>query len=82
MGRHITPGHEALWAFVRGCVVGMEEVLDNDEQARVLKVCGECLKELEEIKDLGVMEKKDVTALKRLMHMSGHAREEGLRFQT
>jgi len=35
-GREVVPGHEALWTFVRGCAIGMEEVLSEEERARVM----------------------------------------------
>ena len=30
-GREVVPGHEALWTFVRGCAIGMEGVLGEEE---------------------------------------------------
>jgi len=36
MGREVVPGHEALWTFVRGCAIGMEGVLSEEERERVM----------------------------------------------
>ena len=74
MGKEVTPGHEALWAFVRGCVIGMEGILYESDQQRVIKVIRDYVKELEEARGLRAVEKKNLVALKRLSLLSDKAR--------
>ena len=69
MGKDITPGHEALWAFVRGCVIGMENVLNSEEQDIVMRFIGLYVKEMEEAKDIDGSEAKNLDALKRLIRI-------------
>ncbi len=66
MGKKVTPGHEALWAFVRGCVIGMDGVLDERDREMVIKVIRDYVKELEEARELRDAERKSLVALKRL----------------
>jgi hypothetical protein len=66
ISERIAPGHEALWAFVRGCLIGMEGVLDL-EGREVVK--GEVIryeKKLHEENRLTVGMEKDKMALARL----------------
>lgn len=76
MGMEVVPGHEALWAFVRGCVVGMEGVLDLNKREGVVRVVERYVREMEEEEGLGVAEKRNLAALKRLVHMVNTAKVE------
>ena len=66
MGKEVTPGHEALWAFVRSCIIGMEGVLDETGRETVIKVIHEYVEELEGATELRDVERKNLVALKRL----------------
>ena len=74
MGMDVTPGHEALWAFVRSCIIEMEGVLDERDRETVIKVIQEYVKELEEANELRVVERKNLVALKRLSIMTDKAK--------
>jgi len=65
MGREVVPGHEALWAFVRGCAIGMEGVLNEDERERVMTNMAFALRGLQGGGDLPPAEKKNLYHLER-----------------
>jgi protein prenyltransferase alpha subunit repeat containing protein 1 len=68
MGRRVTPGHEAMWAFVRGCAIGMEGVLGGPDRVVVLEMVQEYLVGLEG-KEGNEPEKQDFMTLKRYARM-------------
>jgi hypothetical protein len=68
MGRRVTPGHEAMWAFVRGCAIGMEGVLGGPDRVVVLEMVQEYLVGLEG-KEGNEAEKQDFMTLKRYARM-------------
>lgn len=70
MGKDVTPGHEALWTFVRSCLIGMEGALDKRDRETVIKVIQEYVEELEEARELRDLEKKNLIAMKRLILMT------------
>jgi hypothetical protein len=67
-GRRVTPGHEAMWTFVRGCAIGMEGVLDRKDRMVILEMVREYLVELEG-KAGTEAEKQDFMTLKRYTRM-------------
>jgi hypothetical protein len=68
-GIRVTPGHEAMWAFVRGCAIGMEGVLNKEERRVIIEMVQEYLSELEERKQVREAETKDLATLKRYTRM-------------
>jgi hypothetical protein len=74
MGKDVTPGHEALWTFVKCCVIGMEAVLDERDRETVIKVIQQYVMELEEATELRDLEKKNLISLKRLSLMTDKAK--------
>lgn len=74
MGKDVTPGHEALWAFVKSCVVGMEAVLDERDRETVVKVIQQYVMESEEATELRDLEKKNLISLKRLSFITDKAK--------
>lgn len=68
-GIEMTPGHEAMWAFVRSCVIGTEGVLNEEEGEIILKMISEYLLELEGGKEETEATKKDITTLRRYTRM-------------
>jgi hypothetical protein len=78
VGAEVTPGHESLWAFVRGCIVGMENVLNSEEQETVMKAVQQYEKLLGEIVLLSSAEKKNLEALKRLNLIVSQVKHESL----
>jgi hypothetical protein len=71
MGTRITPGHEAMWAFVRGCAIGMEGVLGGQDGVVVLEMVQEYMVKLEG-KEGTEAEKQDFMTLKRYTRMIEH----------
>jgi hypothetical protein len=67
----VAPGHEALWAFVRGCVVGMEGGLDANEREVVLEEIEGYERRLREGKHLTAAMEKDREAIARLSRFTG-----------
>jgi hypothetical protein len=71
VSENIAPGHEALWAFVRGCVVGMEGVLDADEKELVLGEIEGYERRLNDGKHLTAGMERDREAITRLSRFTG-----------
>ena len=78
IGTEVTPGHESLWAFLRGCIVGMENVLNSEEQENVMKAVQQYEKKLGDIVVLSSAEKRNLEALKRLNIIVSQVRRESL----
>jgi protein prenyltransferase alpha subunit repeat containing protein 1 len=74
MGKDVTPGHEALWAFVRSCIIGMEGVLEERDREAVISVILEYVRELEESTKLRDVEERNLIALRRLSLMTDKAK--------
>jgi hypothetical protein len=66
-GTHVTPGHEALWAFVRGCVIGMEGVLPEEQQGTCLREITLYEEELKKMKEPTVADTKNLDAISRIL---------------
>ena len=66
-GTHVTPGHEALWAFVRGCVIGMERVLSGEQRVTCLMEIALYREELEKMKEPTLADIKNLRAISNIL---------------
>ena len=64
-GIQLTPGHEAMWGFVRGCAIGMEGVLCAGEQDAITEMIRGYLLNLERENEATEAKRKDLLTLKR-----------------
>jgi hypothetical protein len=69
-GTHVTPGHEALWAFVRGSVIGMEDVLSGEQKGTILKDVAFYGEELKQMKEPTVADIKNLHAISHILRFN------------
>ena len=71
-GIQLTPGHEAMWGFVRGCAIGMEGVLSAREQGVITEMIRGYLLDLEGENEWTEAKRKDLSTLKRCIRAIEH----------
>ena len=71
-GIQLTPGHEAMWGFVRGCAIGMEGVLCAGEQDAITEMIRGYLLNLERENEATEAKRKDLLTLKRYIRRIEH----------